>query len=190
MSPASSGGSAVVPASRMMIPRITRPSVTYGSAMAGLRKMLGIGKLPDDMRSEVTQEGVLFLAEFVPVTYRFSGSIPGRKSAQGEVRSYIGSLVITQERVLGTLSTVPKKAGRAIDQAWSARQLGSVTAQLSHRGLYIDIDISRVDPSFTGTLSLEYKTEIGDDVLSQLPTRVMQFDVPREYVLKALGIPA
>jgi len=43
-----------------------------------LRKMLGIGGLPPDMRAEVEAEGVLVLAEFIPVTYRFSGKLPGR----------------------------------------------------------------------------------------------------------------
>jgi hypothetical protein len=84
-----------------------------------LRRMLRIGALPDDMRAQVDAEGVLFLAEFVPVTYRFSGSVPGKTAAK-EIRSHIGALVLTSQRVLGTLSAVPKRAGRAIDQRWDA----------------------------------------------------------------------
>ena len=41
-----------------------------------LRKMLGIGKLPDDMRAAVEAEGIIHLAEFVAVTYRFSARCP------------------------------------------------------------------------------------------------------------------
>jgi hypothetical protein len=80
-----------------------------------LRRMLRIGKLPADMRAEVESEGILHLAEFLPVTFRFSGSVPGMV-AKGNIRRYVGALVITSRRVLGTLSTVPKVAGRAIDQ--------------------------------------------------------------------------
>jgi hypothetical protein len=53
-----------------------------------LRKMLGIGKLPADMRALAEAEGIVHPAEFVPVTYRFSGSVPG-KTAKGELRSYV-----------------------------------------------------------------------------------------------------
>ena len=38
-----------------------------------LRKLLRIGKLPDDLRAEVEAEGIIHLAEYVPVTRRFSG---------------------------------------------------------------------------------------------------------------------
>ena len=95
-----------------------------------LRRMLGIGKLPDDMRAQVDAEGVMFLAEFVPVTYRFSGAVPGKRAAK-EIRGYVGALALTSQRVLGTLSNVPKRAGRAIDQRWDAPQTGTMTAEIS-----------------------------------------------------------
>ena len=66
-----------------------------------LRKWLGIGKLPDDMRAAIEAEGVLHLAEFVPVTFRFSGKVPG-KTAKGNFSSYVGALALTNQRVLGT----------------------------------------------------------------------------------------
>ena len=96
-----------------------------------LRRVLRIGKLPDDVRAQVDAEGVMLLTEFVPVTYRFSGSVPG-KSANKEIRSYVGALVLTSQRVLGTLAAVPKCAGRAIDQRWDAPQHGAGLRR-SHR---------------------------------------------------------
>ena len=51
-----------------------------------LRRILRIGKLPADMRSEVEPEGIIHLAAFVPVTFRFSGSVPGFV-AKGNIRS-------------------------------------------------------------------------------------------------------
>jgi len=154
-----------------------------------VRKLLRIGGLPEALRTEVDAEGVLFLAEYLPVTRKFSGSVPGKK-ATGNFSSYVGSLVLTPQRVLGTLSSVPKLAGRTIDQRWDAAQTGAVKADISNTGLHIDVDIAEVDPKFKGHLSLNYKTSIPDDVLAQLPRRSVAFDVPPEYVLRAVGVPA
>ena len=155
-----------------------------------LRKLLGIGKLPDDIRAQVDAEGVIFLAQFVPVTMRFTGSVPGRRSV-GKVMGYVGSLALTNQRVLGTLSTVPKKVGRAIDQSWTAPAGSMVQATLDDEGLLLDIaDLSVVDPSFNGTLSLRYKAPLPQDILARLPTRTMAFDVPAKFVYRMVAVPA
>jgi hypothetical protein len=112
-----------------------------------VRKLLRIGGLPEALRTEVDAEGVLFLAEYLPVTRKFSGSVPGKK-ATGNFSSYVGSLVLTPQRVLGTLSSVPKLAGRTIDQRRDAAQTGAVKADISNTGLHIDVDIAEVDPKF------------------------------------------
>jgi hypothetical protein len=70
--------------------------------------------------------------------------VPGFVS-KGTIRSYVGCLVITPQRVLGALSTVPKLAGRAIDP---------------------------------------------EPVLTTIPRRSLAFEVPREWVLRAVGVPA
>jgi hypothetical protein len=154
-----------------------------------LRRLLRIGKLPADLRNEVEPEGILHLAEFVPVTFRFSGSVPGYVS-KGNIRSYAGALVLTSARVLATLSTVPKLAGRAIDQRWDAPQDGPVKAELSEDGLALSVDVSQVDPAFNGQLSMHYKAAIPEAALTNLPRRSLAFDVPREWVLRAVGVPA
>lgn len=153
-----------------------------------VRKLLRIGGLPEDLRAEVEAEGVLFLAEYIAVTRRFSGKIPGRR-ASANVTSYVGSLALTNQRVLGTLSTVPKLAGRTIDQRWDAPQSGNVAAELSSAGMHIDVDIAAVDSRFIGQLSLNYKVAIPEDVLARIPRRSLSFDVPPEYVFRAVGVP-
>jgi hypothetical protein len=154
-----------------------------------LRKMLGIGKLPADLRAEVETENLIHLAEFVPITFRFTGSVPGKVS-NGNIRSYVGALVITSQRVMGTLSTVPRRAGRAIDARWDAEGEGPVHAELSESGLVLDVDVSKVDPAFSGRLSLTYKNAIPEAVLTTIPRRSLTFAVPREWVLRAVGVPA
>lgn len=154
-----------------------------------LRKLLRIGGLPAELRAHVDAEGILFLAEYVPVTRRFSGSVPGKR-ANTDIASYVGSLVLTPQRVLGTLSSVPKLAARTIDQRWDAPQSGPVKADISTTGLHIEVNIGEVDPKFKGHLSLNYKTPIPDEVLMQLPRRSLAFEVPPDYVLRAVGVPA
>jgi hypothetical protein len=153
-----------------------------------LRKLLRIGALPAELRAEVEAEGIIRLAEYVPVTRRFTGRVPGTRSA-GSIASYVGSLVLTNQRVLATLSTVPKLAGRTVDQRWDAPQAGAVKAELAETGLLLDVDVAEVDPRCSGHLSLHYKDAIPDDVLMRLPRRSLAFDVPPEYVFRAVGVP-
>jgi hypothetical protein len=152
-----------------------------------VRRLFGIGKLPNDLRAEVDAEGVSYLADYVAVTRRFSGAVPGLRSAHS-VAGYVGSLVFTSQRVLATLSSLPKLAGPTVDVPWDAPQAGAATAQISATGLQVDVDIGRVDPLFTGQLSLHYKTEIPGDVLTGLPRRNLVFDVPPEYIFRAVGV--
>jgi hypothetical protein len=154
-----------------------------------LRKMLGIGSLPDDMQAQVEAEGLIHLAEFVPVTFRFSGHVPG-KTAKGNIRSYVGALAVTDQRVLGTLSSVPKKAGRTVDHRWDAPAGSMVRATLDVSGLTLDVpDISVVNPGFAGSVSLHYKAPLSAEVLSQLPERSFVFDVPSKFVYSVCGVP-
>lgn len=153
------------------------------------RKMLGIGVLPDDMRAQVEAEGVIHLAECIAVTFRFSGNVPG-KTAKGNLRSYVGALALTDQRVLGTLSSVPKKAGRAVDHQWSAEDGSMVRATIDESGLLLAVpDISAIDPSFAGSVSLHYKSSLSADVLARLPQRSFAFDAPPKFVYSACGVP-
>lgn len=97
--------------------------------------------------------------------------------------------MITEQRVLATLSTMPKLAGRTIDQRWDTVQSGTVTADLSVAGLVLDVDIAAVDPRCSGTLSLHYKEPLPEDLLARLPRRSLAYDVPPEFVFRAVGVP-
>jgi hypothetical protein len=153
-----------------------------------LRKLMHIGGLPEGLRAEAEAEGILFLAEYIPVTRRFSGSIPGTRSA-GSVASYAGSMVLTNYRALATMSTLPKLAGRSIDQPWSAPQVGVVHAEFSATGVTVEADLAAIDRRCHGHLSLHYKTAIPAEVLMRLPRRSLAFDVGPEYVFRAVGVP-
>lgn len=79
-----------------------------------VRKWFGLGRLPADLRCQVEAEGLIYLAEYVAVTRRFTGVIPGLRASHS-IASYVGALAFTEQRVLGTLSMVPKLAGRVVD---------------------------------------------------------------------------
>lgn len=153
-----------------------------------LRRLFGIGKLPREMREQFDSEGIIYLAEYVAVTRRFTGKVPGHR-ASGSVASYVGSLVFTSQRAVATLSSVPKIAGRTMDVRWDDPQQGAVKAEISSSGVSLAVGIAAVDPQFSGQLSLTYKVDIPEDVLSRLPTRQLAFDVPPEYVYRAVGVP-
>ncbi|WP_349270098.1 hypothetical protein [Mycolicibacterium parafortuitum] len=153
------------------------------------RKLFHIGKLPAGMLAEVATEGVLHRSEFFSVWLRFAGRVPGQKATE-LIRGYGGALVLTQERVLATVSSMPWRAGRAVDQPWTAQGPASVTGTLSKSGLALRIeDLSRVDPLFSGALSLTFQTTLSADVLWQVPTRTIAFDVPPLFVYSVLGVP-
>jgi hypothetical protein len=166
--------------------RVARPRHT-GLMAVFVRRLFGIGKLPADIRAQVEAEGIIYLADYVAVTRRFSGAIPGLRSAHS-VASYVGSLVFTSQRVLATLSSLPRLAGPTVDVRWDAPQSGAATAQIASTGLQVELDVGRVDPMFAGHLSLHYKTTIPGDILTGLPRRSLTFDVPPEYVFRAVGV--
>lgn len=152
-----------------------------------VRRLFGIGKLPDDLYAQVEAEGLSYLADYVAVTRRFSGTIPGVRLPHS-VASYTGSLAFTSERVLATLSMLPRLAGPTVNVRWNAPQTGSARVEISSTGLQIDVDVAQVDEKFSGELSLHYKVDIPADVLAGLPQQSLAFDMPPEYVFRAVGV--
>lgn len=157
--------------------------------MAFMRKLLKIGAIPADVAEEVKAEGVLYSAANLPTTLRFTGQVPGRKSV-GLVRKYGGALILTNQRILALIGVVPGKSGRAVDQPWTATQVGMVAGTLSEGGLTLNIpDLSVVDQQFSGTFSLQFDADVPTGILQRIPTRSLGFDVPAKFVYSALGVP-
>jgi hypothetical protein len=152
-----------------------------------VRRLFGIGKLPPDLHAELEAEGLVYLADYVAVTRRFGGTIPGVRLPHS-VASYTGSLAFTSERVLATLSMLPKLAGPTVNVRWDGPQTGAAKVEISATGLQVVVDVSQVDAKFSGELSLHYKAAIPADVLAGLPRRSLAFDMPPEYVFRAVGV--
>src|SRR5437764_324246 len=50
-----------------------------------LRKLLRIGGLPAELRAELDAEDIIHLAEYVPVTRRFTGRVLGRRRCHRDI---------------------------------------------------------------------------------------------------------
>jgi hypothetical protein len=165
---------------------VARAVILAGMAVF-VRRLFGIGKLPEELHAQVEAEGLTYLADYVAVTRRFSGTIPGVRLPHS-VASYTGSLAFTSRRVLATLSMLPRLAGPTVNVCWDAPQTGAAKVEISSTGLQVDVDVSRVDEKFSGELSLHYKVAIAADVLDGLPQRSLAFDMPPDYVFRAVGV--
>jgi hypothetical protein len=152
-----------------------------------LRVFTRAGRLPAAMREQLEPEGIIEVAERVRVRQRFSGSIPGMASGWGANRQ-IGLLVFTRERLYALIPSVPRLKGPAIDVRWDATQEGPAKVAISESGVRLELAVNRVDPRFHGDLTLEFKTELTEDVLAALPRRSLAFGVPPEYVFHMLGV--
>jgi hypothetical protein len=152
-----------------------------------LRRLIGVGKLPDKLRDEFEAEGVIDLAENLAVVGRFSGSVPGLHSSASIFRT-AGALVFTSQRVVATLAIRSDPSARAVDCPWDATEPRPMKIEISGDGVMLDLDVHRVDRSFQGHLSLHYKHAISTDVLARLPQTSLRQDVSAEFVCRALGV--
>jgi hypothetical protein len=149
--------------------------------------MLGVGKLPDELRAEFEPEGIIALAENLAVIRRFSGSVPGLHSGASISRT-AGALVLTSQRVVATLAIRSDPAARAVDCPWGATEPAPMKIEISPDGVMLDLDVHRVDRSFQGHLSLHYKHGISADILARLPQTSLRQNVSAEFVCRALGV--
>jgi hypothetical protein len=145
------------------------------------------GRLPAALRAQLEPEGIVHVAEGVRVRLQFNGSVPGMASSWG-VNRHLGLMVITRERLIALLPSIPRLKGPAIDARWEAEQRGPATVAISDAGVRLDVDVKRVDPRFHGELALDFKTPLTDDVLAALPARSLAFGVTPEYVFHMLGV--
>jgi hypothetical protein len=151
-----------------------------------LRNLSEIGQLPAELREQLEAEGVLFTAAKVGVSRHFSGHVPGVYSASG-VSRYTGGFGFSTERVVATFPTRGDAKLRSIDCAWGTNK-GPARATITAKGLQIEIDLHGVDPAFSGSMRLNYKKKIPDDVLQELPATALRFRVEPVFVYRAAGV--
>jgi hypothetical protein len=161
--------------------------VGYRLAVLGfLRNLSQLSNVPLELREELEAEGLIFLAKNVGVVRHFSGHVPGVFSASG-VSRYTGAFAFSAERIVATFPARGDAGLRSIDCSWdTARGPASVT--ITAKGLLIEIDLHGVDRAFSGSMKLNYKRAIPDEVLSALPCAALRFPVEPVFVYRAAGV--
>jgi hypothetical protein len=151
-----------------------------------LRNWSQLSNVPSELRDELDAEGLIFVAQKVGVVRHFSGHVPGVFSSSG-VSRYTGAFAFSTARIVATFPVRADTGLRAIDCAWSSAS-GPASAKINAKGVQIEINLHGVDPAFSGSMKLNYKKAIPDEVLSGLPTTALRFRVEPEFVYRAAGV--
>lgn len=151
-----------------------------------LRNLSRIGQLPAALREGLEAEGIIFSAGRVGVVRHFSGHVPGVYSASG-VSRYKGGFAFSAARVVATFPARGEANLRSIDCPWDT-DTGPARATITDKGLGIEIDLNEVDPAFSGSMRLNYKKTIPDEVLQALPRTALRAPVDPVFVYRAAGV--
>jgi len=151
-----------------------------------LRNLSEIGKLAAELRGPLEAEGVILTAGRVGVVRHFSGHVPGVYSSSG-VSRYQGGFGFSNARIVATFPARGDVNLRSIDCSWDT-DAGPGKATVTDKGLQIEIDLHGVDPAFSGSMKLNYKKKIPEDVLQKLPTTALRFPVDPVFVYRAAGV--
>lgn len=144
------------------------------------------GQLPAPLREELEAEGITFSAGRVGVVRHFSGHVPGVYSASG-VSRYTGGFAFSAARIVATFPARGDASLRSIDCHWDTDK-GPARATITDKGLGIEIDLHGVDPAFSGSMRLNYKKKIPDEVLEALPRTALRVPVDPVFVYRAAGV--
>ena len=160
---------------------------SYRLAVFGiLRNVSQLSNVPAELREQLEAEGLIFLAHKVGVSRRFGGHVPGVYSAAGVAR-YMGAFAFSAARIVATFPARGDSNLRSIDCSWDTNR-GPAVATITDKGLQIAIDLHGVDTAFSGTMKLNYKKKIPDEVLEKLPTTTLRFPVEPVFVYRAAGV--
>lgn len=176
--------------SRASRPRRSRPAWAaepWGADVLNIwRRLRSAYGIPAELRDQLDREHVIVLAENVAVVRHFSGHVPGVFSSSGVTRLR-GAFALTDARVLATLPTGPDPRLLAIDSPWDAAD-GPGRVTIGPKGLQLDIDLRRVDAAFSGSMTLNYKHAIADELLAGLPAAQLQCAIDPLLVYRAAGV--
>lgn len=146
----------------------------------------GFFQVPKELLAELDAEGTIFLASRVGVRRSFSGEVPGVYSAAGVSRNR-GMFAFSERRIVATFPTGADSNLRAVDCPWDTEP-GPAIATISAHGLSIEIDLSEVDHAFSGTMKLDYRREVPDEVLQRLPAAAVKYRLEPMFVYRAAGV--
>ena len=146
-----------------------------------LYRWFGAGKMPADVRAELSGERELFFTEGIRVSIHRRGRVPGAASAGG-VNVGVGSFAVTDRRVVGY-----RGRARLVHVPFDVVNAGPATLTLDATGLHVVFDLDAVHPSCQGELRVDFREAIEPDVLARLPVRELRFAVDPQAVVRLWG---
>jgi len=141
----------------------------------------GGGKMPDEVRAEISGETILFEAEGVRVSLRRSGHVPG-VVVKGGVNVGRGAFAVTDRRFIGT-----RGRGKWVDVPLDQASDGPASVTLDATGLHVLFDLDRVHPSCKGEMKIDFRQELSEEALARFPVRQMSFSVDPQKVVRMFG---
>lgn len=151
-----------------------------------LRRRASATRLPAEVRDGLDPGDVIVMAEGVRVVARLGGHVPGVYAASNAAR-FRGAFVVTGTGIVATLPTPQRPDLRAVDARWDTPG-GPAHLTIGATGMRVDIALRGVDPAFSGSLTLTYKTDIADEQLRRLPGTRLRCAVDPEVVYRAAGV--
>ena len=100
---------------------------------------------------------------------------------------YRGMFAFSGTRIVATFPTGASPNLRSIDCPWDTDP-GPAIATISSHGLGIEINLPEVDHAFSGTMKLNYKRDIPDEVLQELPATSVKYRLEPMFVYRAAGV--
>jgi hypothetical protein len=145
------------------------PNQSYDGAMGLLRRaLLGDGRLPDDLRAQLSADQLLLLEEDLSgsITYRgFRG--PGRRSSL-EKTLIAGAVAISSTRIVVWIGRgKPMDVGKHLDVAFADDRVNGleVVAESPDR-VCIAYDPAAFDPQKSGRVELRLKTPKAAEIVT------------------------
>ena len=143
-------------------------------------------RFPVEVREQLDTEHVIVRADRVAVVRHFSGRVPGVVSS-GSVTRLGGAFALTATRVVASLPMLNEPRLLALDSPWGLEH-GPGRVTIGPKGLSVEIDLPEVDSAFSGTMSLNYKHAIPDDLLAGLPATQLVCAIDPLLVYRAAGV--
>ncbi|TPG33673.1 hypothetical protein [Mycolicibacterium hodleri] len=151
-----------------------------------LRDRASLSGLPTELRQQLDADDVIVIAERVGVVQHLRGHVPGVVSSSSASRSH-GAFALTTTRAVATFPTGGDPLLRAIDSRWDLPR-GPARVTIGEKGMKIDIALRGVDPSFSGSMTLNYKRAIAGVLLDRMPATQLWCSVDPVFVYRAAGV--
>ena len=150
-----------------------------------LRDRASSSRFPAELREQLDGEDVIVIAEKVGVVQHLTGQVPGVVGSS--VSRSQGAFALTSTRAIATFPTGADPYLRAIDSGWGLRR-GPARVTIGANGLKIDIALRGVDPAFSGSMTLNYKRAIAEELLQRLPATELRCSIDPVFVYRAAGV--